>query len=616
MTFISENKIKFINDRGSRYFSYYLNGFPRNFLIYDILPVQNLMLGQRENVTNYFKTCDNPKEECILSRFENSTSISSVFLDNLYALKKISIASASDFLCVINYEEGRVGLCSLDFLKTFKSQFDFFFDGDDHLEVVYLYYRCLIHGISLSESKNVRDFHHFCPNPCKPIAGYENNPCVTKKNTKNDDCIIVDEKFILFDNNYKCNCKLNYEWDVLKEECVPVKGSCYGERRCNQNNTISCNIHMHSKEEFALLGYDYEINCECIPSYMGPDCSFLRNSCIENYFKKYPSGNAACGLNGKCIPMLGTNNYTCECNSGWHDDNSNEFLDCYEFRDKCSQVYCFENGYCKSSVDNQKAICVCNQNYTGSYCHIPRVQWLEWEAWSSCEPTCGFDRIRKRSRKCPKIRYTNEPGDNSTLSCYFNGDLGSDDFQLCEFVPCPIEMEWSEWESWSDCSKNCDHGYKKRIRQCIFQYDMNDIQLNENMLFRTPCIGPSNDFKYCNLGKCSGNGVDYVLISIICLFILKFFFIIYYYSKYFYKIFKDHREKSSKLRGSFIKNSRRSKKSINLERYSVDSLHKNSLKRSIGKESIISLKIRNSLRSNGERRSIRDLSKLTKESLK
>ncbi len=84
------------------------------------------------------------------------------------------------------------------------------------------------------------------------------------------------------------------------------------------------------------------------------------------------------------------------------------------------------------------------------------------------------------------------------------------------------------------------------------------------------------------------------------------------FSNYFYKIFKDYREKSSKLRGSLIKNSRRSKKSVNLERYSVDSFHRNSLRRSIGKESIISLKNRNSLRSNGERRSLRDLSKVTK----
>ena len=67
-----------------------------------------------------------------------------------------------------------------------------------------------------------------------------NNPCVTKRNTKNHDCIIVDTKLILFDNNYKCNCKINYEWDALKEECVLIKGSCYGEGRCNETNTIFC----------------------------------------------------------------------------------------------------------------------------------------------------------------------------------------------------------------------------------------------------------------------------------------------------------------------------------------------------------------------------------------
>ncbi len=478
-----------------------------------------------------------------------------------------------------------------------------------------------MYGLGLEEINSSRNFRNisifsqtFCPNPCKPIPGVQNNPCVSKKNTKNHDCNIVNTKLILFDNNYKCNCKINYEWDALKEECALVKGSCYGKGRCNETNTIFCEIQMHSKEEIALLSFDYEINCECLPSYMGTDCSNLRNSCIENYYRHFPSGNAACGLNGKCIPLLGTNDYKCLCNPGWYDDNTNEFLDCYQFIDKCNQVYCYNNGYCKSSANNQKAICVCNQYYTGANCEIPRTLWLQWELWSTCEPTCGFDRIRKRNRKCPIIYYKNEPDDNSTLSCYFNGDLGPNDFELCEFVPCPSESKWSAWDSWSECSTSCDHGYRKRERYCIFKYDMIYNQKNHKELFTVPCIGLANDYKYCNLGKCTGNVLDYFLIFIVCLAILKFLYIIVYYFKHFYKLLGCYNENRIKLR-DLNKKRMQKNKSINLERYSIENFNRNSVRKSTAKVSIVSSKSRNSLRNFAEnRRSLRELSKTDKAS--
>ena len=354
-----EKKIKFINSTKSRYFSFYLNGFPKTFFIHDILPVQIVMLDLKDYIISNLS-------EKIRSGMEFETF--AILENNLRILNATSIASAADFFCLINYKDSQISRCSYDWLEEF---LDFsFFDDLDHLEIVYIYFRCLAHGFQLKENTKLditQGKNYFCPNPCNPINGYEINPCISKRNTKNHDCLIANKDFILYENNYKCNCKLNYEWDSLKEECIPKKMSCYGKHRCVESNSISCEIHMHSKEEIAITNYEYEISCSCLPSFMGSDCSILRNPCVENYFKNRPSGSAACGINGKCIPSLGTNSYECLCNPSWYDDINNDYLDCYEFIDKCTQMYCYNNGYCKASADNQVAICVCDQYYTGLY---------------------------------------------------------------------------------------------------------------------------------------------------------------------------------------------------------------------------------------------------------
>ena len=105
MNFLSEYKIKFINETRSRYYSYYINGFPRSFIIYDILPVQNLMSSQRNSILGeYLNDCITSWDKCELREFEESISIRKVFSENLLLLKETAIASASDFLCLINYE--------------------------------------------------------------------------------------------------------------------------------------------------------------------------------------------------------------------------------------------------------------------------------------------------------------------------------------------------------------------------------------------------------------------------------------------------------------------------------------------------------------------------------
>ncbi|XP_052706720.1 coadhesin-like [Crassostrea angulata] len=78
-----------------------------------------------------------------------------------------------------------------------------------------------------------------------------------------------------------------------------------------------------------------------------------------------------------------------------------------------------------------------------------------WSPWSTCSVTCG-NGIQSRSRRC---------------------DLKNDDKHLCGYeekeergcntnIECPIDGVWSDWSTWSDCSKTCGHGEETRIRTC------------------------------------------------------------------------------------------------------------------------------------------------------
>ncbi|XP_061197855.1 SCO-spondin-like isoform X2 [Saccostrea echinata] len=79
-----------------------------------------------------------------------------------------------------------------------------------------------------------------------------------------------------------------------------------------------------------------------------------------------------------------------------------------------------------------------------------------WGAWSSCSVTCGGGKS-KRSRSCsdPSPLYG---GKNCT------GDM--EEFTNCNTQNCPIDGRYNDWSSWSECSLTCGGGLKARSRRC------------------------------------------------------------------------------------------------------------------------------------------------------
>ncbi|CAL8359739.1 unnamed protein product [Boreogadus saida] len=80
--------------------------------------------------------------------------------------------------------------------------------------------------------------------------------------------------------------------------------------------------------------------------------------------------------------------------------------------------------------------------------------WEEWSPWSLCSFTCGRGH-RTRTRMCA-------PPLHGGRAC----DGPETQSKLCNIALCPVDGQWQEWSTWSDCSVTCANGTQQRTRQC------------------------------------------------------------------------------------------------------------------------------------------------------
>ncbi|KAI5606502.1 SCO-spondin, partial [Silurus asotus] len=65
----------------------------------------------------------------------------------------------------------------------------------------------------------------------------------------------------------------------------------------------------------------------------------------------------------------------------------------------------------------------------------------------------------------------------------------------CGTAPCPVDCGWSEWTSWSACSRTCDVGIRRRYRS-----GTNPLPAFGGL----PCVGDRAELDTCSIYPCSG----------------------------------------------------------------------------------------------------------------
>jgi len=94
---------------------------------------------------------------------------------------------------------------------------------------------------------------------------------------------------------------------------------------------------------------------------------------------------------------------------------------------------------------------------------LPSTYCVEWEAWSTCDKTCGRDGTEQRYRRC-------SPRSNSLVCKGTDCPDDDHDFSPCMLDPCQDKcsgLGWTQWGRWGTCDKLCgDDGMRERSRSC------------------------------------------------------------------------------------------------------------------------------------------------------
>ncbi|NWT15620.1 HMCN1 protein, partial [Vireo altiloquus] len=111
--------------------------------------------------------------------------------------------------------------------------------------------------------------------------------------------------------------------------------------------------------------------------------------------------------------------------------------------------------------------------------------WGPWSSWGTCSRTCNGGQAR-RYRSC----------DNPRPASGGRACAGADvQIQRCSTELCPVDGNWGQWQSWSQCSASCGGGEQSRVRLCSSPAPLNHGR---------PCPGDSSQISKCNTQACPG----------------------------------------------------------------------------------------------------------------
>ncbi|GAA6107134.1 SCO-spondin isoform X2 [Tachysurus ichikawai] len=109
--------------------------------------------------------------------------------------------------------------------------------------------------------------------------------------------------------------------------------------------------------------------------------------------------------------------------------------------------------------------------------------WTDWTPWSTCSVSCGTG-LQSHYRFCSSPERA-----GAGLPC-----LGPDrQDQVCVQTACSRNGGWSEWTSWTECTKSCGGGVRSRRRECNSPATEGDGDF---------CEGLKTELVACNVEHC------------------------------------------------------------------------------------------------------------------
>nr|XP_020752753.1 adhesion G protein-coupled receptor B3 isoform X2 [Odocoileus virginianus texanus] len=144
-------------------------------------------------------------------------------------------------------------------------------------------------------------------------------------------------------------------------------------------------------------------------------------------------------------------------------------------------------------LNEQTEGCLTQELQTTQVCNLTREAkrppkevhgvWEEWSPWSLCSFTCGRGQ-RTRTRSCTPPQYGGRPCEGPETH-----------HKPCNIALCPVDGQWQEWSSWSQCSVTCSNGTQQRSRLCTAAAHGG-----------SECRGPWAESRECYNPECTANG--------------------------------------------------------------------------------------------------------------
>ncbi|XP_053349644.1 SCO-spondin [Clarias gariepinus] len=255
-------------------------------------------------------------------------------------------------------------------------------------------------------------------------------------------------------------------WSAWSECSVPCGGGYKSRTRGpirshgTQQQFSACNLHRCSngtgcagEQEWTAcmregllcsdLGMNTELNSTCSPGCQCPQGSALQD--------------------GRCVPL-----HLCRCDVDGEQSEPGAVV----------------NKDCNTCTCESGRLINCTQ----VECNVDGG-WSVWTPWSACSVSCGAG-LQSRYRFC-----SNPERAGAGLPC-----LGPDrQDKACVQTPCSRDGGWSEWTSWTECTKTCGGGVRSRRRECDSPATEGDGDFCEGL--KTEIVACNTD--HCPVTQCS-----------------------------------------------------------------------------------------------------------------
>ncbi|XP_067016400.1 SCO-spondin-like isoform X2 [Acropora muricata] len=112
--------------------------------------------------------------------------------------------------------------------------------------------------------------------------------------------------------------------------------------------------------------------------------------------------------------------------------------------------------------------------------------------WSNWTTWSACSRTCGNGKQISKRYCNNPPPKYGGRGCFGKSTRS----RVCHIKPCSVNGRWSKWAVWSSCSKTCGSGTQIRVRSCT----------NPPPKYEGKCVGPNIQTKSCLVKRCPVNG--------------------------------------------------------------------------------------------------------------